>query len=48
MVEQGVLPAPERVVRDRDGDRHNFALYLMHEDKEKTLTSYGKNVITHV
>lgn len=27
---------------------HNFALYLMHDDKEKTLTAYGKNVITHV
>ncbi|WP_346533841.1 LLM class flavin-dependent oxidoreductase [Micromonospora sp. DPT] len=27
---------------------HNFALYLMHDDKEKTLSSYGKNVITQV
>ena len=26
----------------------NFAVYLMHDDKEKTLTSYGKDVITHV
>ena len=26
----------------------NFALYLMHDDKEKTLAAYGKNVITHV
>ena len=26
----------------------NFALYLMHDDKEETLSAYGKDVITHV
>jgi hypothetical protein len=25
-----------------------FALYLMHDDKEKTLSSYGKDVIPHL
>ncbi|NUT96626.1 MAG: TIGR03842 family LLM class F420-dependent oxidoreductase [Saccharothrix sp.] len=38
----------ERLQQLKELGVDNFALYLMHDEKEKTLTAYGNEVITHV